>query len=245
MKERNTWSEKHAGQSRRHLYRLWVRLRLPFALIALSSCTSIPMTEFKPLFNGKDISGWKPHERFSSATWNVTDGVLVGSVGEGESGGYLSTGTAYSGFILDFEVQFDWLSQSSVLLRSDALGKGHEILFNYRPDGEVGALNCPWTQGVAAHVPLKYKCGSTPDSVPHVRYDDWNQIRIIVEGDPPLIKFWINDACITDFQHTEASAKGIPAEGAICFGIKKGFEGAQNASIKLRNIRLRELPSVP
>jgi lactoylglutathione lyase len=43
---------------------------------------------FKPLFNGKNLEGWKP---LKNAVWKVVDGVLVGEQGPDNAGGWLVT----------------------------------------------------------------------------------------------------------------------------------------------------------
>src|SRR5207248_5518554 len=39
-------------------------------------------TGWVPLFNGKDLTGWKPHPK-QAGTWKVVDGILVSTGGPG------------------------------------------------------------------------------------------------------------------------------------------------------------------
>jgi len=58
-----------------------------------------------PLFNGKDLAGWKKHQPKRSpfwydGSWQVKDGILVGTAGN-----LFSTGGDYDNFHLRFERQ--------------------------------------------------------------------------------------------------------------------------------------------
>ena len=40
---------------------------------------------FRPLFNGKDLSGWKLRKEGGDKTWSVKDGILVNDVSDRKS----------------------------------------------------------------------------------------------------------------------------------------------------------------
>ena len=60
---------------------------------------------FRPLFNGKDLSGWVPVNTAPS-TWSVRDGMIICS---GKPIGELRTDRMYQNFIM--EVEWEWALQ--------------------------------------------------------------------------------------------------------------------------------------
>jgi len=54
---------------------------------------------FRPLFNGRDLSGWRT---LKNGVWTVEDGAIVGRQGENSGGGWLVTEKPFG----DFEVRF-------------------------------------------------------------------------------------------------------------------------------------------
>ncbi len=68
-------------------------------VLALSSNALAQDKDFKPLFNGKDLTGWVPVNTAPS-TWKVEDGMLVCS---GKPIGELRTEKMYQNFILELE----------------------------------------------------------------------------------------------------------------------------------------------
>ena len=62
---------------------------LTLLLIALTSVAAFPADSddgFKPLFNGKDLTGWHLRRPDARNTWSVSDGVLKNTVNHGEHG---------------------------------------------------------------------------------------------------------------------------------------------------------------
>ena len=58
-----------------------------------------PLPQFKPLFNGKDLSGWVPVNT-APDTWKVRDGLLICS---GHPIGVMRSEKQYENFILHIE----------------------------------------------------------------------------------------------------------------------------------------------
>src|SRR5204862_5554634 len=54
---------------------------------------------FKPLFNGKDLTGWH-NVNCAPGTWSVKDGLIITT---GKPTGYLRSDKQYENFILEFE----------------------------------------------------------------------------------------------------------------------------------------------
>lgn len=210
-------------------------------IILLAGCAMTRPPEFVALFDGKTITGWAPHPQQGGGQWTVESAAITAAVDDDMNGGSLCTQTTARDFFLTLDVLLDWPSEASIILRSGPDGRGHEITFNHRPGGEMGTLNCPFTQGIVARAPDKWTYRETPDSVEGFLEDDWNQVRIKMMGEPALIQLWINNQLVTDFLHAEKTTKGIPREGPVCLQFKGGFEEAEGKKARFRNILLKKL----
>src|SRR5438270_1013052 len=83
---------------------------------------------FKPIFNGKDLTGWygsaeTGHSRKSGnksgGRWVAEGGVMVGSQDVPGNGGIIATGKLYGDFEIALEMRNDDGPDSGLFLRSD------------------------------------------------------------------------------------------------------------------------------
>src|SRR5688572_22004219 len=72
-----------------------------------------------PLFNGKDLSGWKIH---GTEKWYVDKGELVCESGPDKEYGYLSTSEKYKNFELTLQFKQEANGNSGVFFRSGIEG---------------------------------------------------------------------------------------------------------------------------
>jgi hypothetical protein len=92
-------------------------LLLAFAL-ALSSLTSFGADGgFRPLFNGKDTSGWKLRNPHGHNSWSVKDDILVNTVNKGEHGTDLVTEDKFWNFTVRYEFKIPPGANSGFYLR--------------------------------------------------------------------------------------------------------------------------------
>lgn len=196
-----------------------------------------PPEGFYALFNGRDLTGWRRHDNLPghglAGKWTVEDGLIVGVQDPPGEGGFLTTTIPFQDFELLLETKIDWPFDSGVFLRVGPDGKSHQITLDYREGGEVGSIYMSWTQGFVYHC---------PGGVEHFKKDEWNQMRIVCEGEPAHIRVWLNGILITDFQHTEETTKGVPEEGTIALQVHPGGEGYDQSKVRFRNIFIREIP---
>lgn len=195
---------------------------------------------FESLFDGKTLSGWKTHEGVAKehigGKWWVEDGVLTGTQDPPGKGGFLWLDRRFSDFILRLETKLDYPVDSGVFLRVGPDGKSHQVTLDYRPGSDIGAIYLPWTQ---QYVHRNF------EGVRALKKDQWNGMEIRIEGEPSRIRVWMNGYLLTDFQHTEASTKGVPPAGGIALQVhpdvgKLTLWKADN-KVRFRNIRVREL----
>ncbi len=99
---------------------------------------------WQPLFNGKDLTGWKPHPD-EPGNWHVENGVLVGS----EKPAYLfSERTDFTDFHLRAELQINEGGDGGIMVRSPFLKPGSLGLPGYEAQIQAGKpLVEGWTTG--------------------------------------------------------------------------------------------------
>ncbi len=201
---------------------------------------SLPEEGFIPLFDGKSLAGWRPHNGVPKAhvggKWVVRDGALVGDQGPPGKGGFLITDGRYGDFILRLEVKMDYPTDSGIFLRMGEDGKSHQLTLDHRPLGEIGAIYLPWTQSRVLR---------NPEGVKSFNRDDWNEVEVRIEGEPARIRFRLNGDLVTDFQHTPETTMGVPAVGYIGLQVHPTVPNLtvwkEGNTIRYRNIRIRPL----
>ena len=72
--------------------------------------------------------------------------------------------------------------------------------------------------------------------------DDWNAVRVRMEGDVPHVTVWINDQQITDFTDVANNAIGGITEGPIAIQVHGGGRWVQGGFWRWRNLAVKELP---
>ncbi len=195
--------------------------------------------EFLPLFNGKDLSGWKPINTAPS-TWSFEDGMLVCS---GKPIGELRTDRMYQNFILELEWRhmvpkgnagvFIWADD--ITARGVPFHRGIEVQVL---ENDYGNTQSHTTHGDifpihgATMTPLNGRGGSRafPTEERSHPSPEWNHYRIVCQdGD---ISLAVNGKVVT--QGTACS----PRKGYICLESEGGI-------VHYRNVRIRELPDTP
>lgn len=203
---------------------------LPAFLLAAANIAAAD--EWKPLFNGKDLSGWTAVDGPMSS-WKVEDGLLYCS---GGGGGWLSTTDEYANFELELEFRVPEGGNSGVFLRAPHQGNpafaGMEVQVLDDRAPEYAKLE-------------KYQyCGSLYGiAAPKLRVSkpagDWQTMNIVCNGRKVRVK--LNGTPIVD-----ADLDAHPNKVATNPGIKRtaGFVGLQNHGTRLdyRNIKLKTLP---
>jgi len=210
---------------------------IPYAFIAvivmIAACaTPIAADEWKPLFDGKSIDGWKAVHG-SKDSWKTEDGVLFCT---GKGGGWLSTAKEYGNFELELEYRLPPAGNSGVFIRSPHVEAAHidgmEIQVLDDNDPEYATIkptqHCGSVYGVQAA-----KTGHTK------KPGEWQKMAIVANGSK--IKVTLNgtvvvDTDLKDHQDVAAMHPGIKRD--------KGYIGLQNHGSRLdyRNVKIRELP---
>jgi len=182
---------------------------------------------FKPMFNGRDLTGWK-----TTGNWVVEEGgVVTLKPRPGESGwqrydAYLTTDRKYGDFILDLEFKFGKRGNSGVFLRvadpKSQVNSGFEVqILDTHGKEHVGAHDCGGVIGTAAPAKNMVKPAG-----------EWNRYVIRCVGNE--LKVELNGEQIIDLDLSQSRLKDRPAEGYI------GFQD-EAKQVWYRNVRIKEL----
>jgi len=127
-----------------------------------------------PLFNGKNLSGWKKHPDDKSI-WGVDGGILVGGGGHG----YLFTDRAnYTNFRLRVEGQISEKGNSGVFLRSPFMSG---IPDGYEPN--IAGVGAGSQTGALFLYRQQVMAQSETTAAPVTRPGDWFAMEILAKGD--------------------------------------------------------------
>jgi LmbE family N-acetylglucosaminyl deacetylase len=162
------------------------------------------------LFNGRDLSGWKPHGR---ERWVVDGGEILGEALTKEYG-YLSTEKNYRDFELKAMFKAEGAGNSGIFYHSTLDGvdiKGVQVEVDPNPGKHTGGLYESGGRGWLIQPPK-----AAEDAL---RIGDWNEIRAVVRG--PRVQTWVNGVAAVDY--TDPSPKYV--DGVIALQLHSGGEG--------------------
>jgi hypothetical protein len=191
---------------------------------------------FTPVFNGKDLTGWKTvlgEDADPARTWLVKNGMLVCT---GTPHGFCYTERAYRNYV----VRFDWQFRRPDFLHDDAKFTGRSgMLMHIQRPMEPAVPNTVWPKCVAVlgtnqeHGKLftlgccPGKWVFSPKALADVRrpVGDWNDTEVTCKGGSITVK--VNGAKV-------ATGTGELTEGPF------GFQ-SDGAEIHFKRIRVKEL----
>ena len=196
-------------------------------------------SEFKPLFNGKNFSGWVPVNT-APTTWLIKDNMLICS---GKPIGELRTERMYQNFIMEVEWRhmkpkgnagiFVWADD--ITARGQPFHRGVEVQVlensygntrGYTTHGDIfpihGATMTPVNgRGGSRAFPVENRSRPSPD---------WNHYRIVCNDGN--ISLAVNGKVVTKGKNSN------PRKGYICIESEGGV-------VHYRNMRIKELPNNP
>jgi hypothetical protein len=179
-----------------------------------------------PLFDGKDLSGWKNN---GSEKWVVDDGAILGESTVGKYG-YLTTLKTYRDFNLRLRFKCETDGNSGVFTRSRITGESPKT----GPDIEGMQVEVDPTR----HTGGLYESGGrgwvalpTPEGERAIKPRDWNDLEILAQGNHIITR--LNGVQIVDF--TDPAPKFT--EGVIGLQLHTGG----GVKIRFKDIYIQEL----
>ncbi|MFB5946992.1 3-keto-disaccharide hydrolase [Albibacterium profundi] len=168
------------------------------------------------IFDGKTLQGWK--QLTGSATYDVVDGMIVGTTVSGSPNSFLATEKEYGDFILELEVKIEGgKNNSGIMTRSHFDANGNNGAGRvYGRQVEVDPTDRKWSGGIydEARRGWLYPLDLNEAARAAFDVDKFNHIRIECIGDET--KTWVN---------------GIPTAHVIDTVDRQGFIALQVHSI--------------
>jgi hypothetical protein len=197
-----------------------------FPSFLLLACSAVVMTfspaliaeeKLSPIFNGKDLAGWKAPA--NNIWWLVNEGVLQVRSGPEKKGSVLWTEKEYENFVVELEFKFgEGTIDSGVHVRSE-----DQIQI-----GISGSLKRDMTG--SPYIPGKGYPVEASGVKELLKMDDWNHMRIEARG--MEYACWLNGKKIMTYTSETGKAKGP-------IGIQ--LHGDRDMSIDYRKIMVGEL----
>lgn len=208
-----------------------VALLIPFVLLAQRK------SGWTPLFNGKNLEGWK--QLNGKATYEVINGEIVGTTVYGEPNSFLATAADYGDFILELEFNVDPTMNSGIQFRSQSSpeyqnGRVHGYQFEIDPSTRA------WTGGIYEEggrewlYPLNYN----PEAKKAFIQNEWNKVRIECIGNS--LRTFVNGVAAAHILDA-VTLKGFIALQVHAVG--KAEESGRK--VRWRNIRIQTKNLVP
>lgn len=180
--------------------------------------------EWKQLFNGKDLKGWKEigHEK-----WVVEDGAIYGE-GVTDEYGYLATEKKYRDFHLSLRFKCEASGNSGVYLHTAfepgtaKVTQGRQIEIDRAVGKHTGGIYGDG-KGWIVWPPTERETV--------IRSDDWNDMLIKVEGNRYVT--YLNGVMMIDFTYPSPGA----SDGVIALQLHSGGEGR----MRFKDIWIRDL----
>lgn len=207
---------------------------------------------FTSLFNGRDLTGWHVSSTARHGVapdFHVAHGMILGTQQPLGGGGLLLTDRRYRNFEFQMEVKPDWGNDSGILFRTTNEGVAYQITLDYLPGGSMGRMiGEGGIQGTVnatpvAGAPPARAAGAPDPGMEAWKRDDWNIVRLRVQGDVPRATVWINGQLVFDASDDTNHAVSGMLEAPIALQIHGGTARWQPGGFwRWRNIAIRELP---
>jgi len=168
------------------------RFLASFLLFLLTFSIQAQEGNWKNLFNGKDLSGWKAVA--GKATFTVQDGVIEGSAVFGTGNTFLITEELYGDYILEVDLKISHTSSNSGIMtrgQFDPAGQGGKgLVYGYQVEADPTPR--AWSGGIydEARRGWFYPLDLNPSAKSAFKLGEWNRYRIEAIGN--TIKTWVN-----------------------------------------------------
>ncbi len=232
------WETLRSNQKNKILFAcfaVFVFLFVDFCSERIPPQEGLSLKDFISLFDGETLSGWRKltESSESSGKWEVKDGEIVASQTPEGEGGLLVTLRSYRDFEAYAEVKTDYPIDTGLFLRVQPNVLSYQVTIDYRPDGEVGAVYCPGGGGFLVH---------NPGGKNLWKSDEFNTVRVRIEGQPPRIQAWINGLKAVDYTDTEIEGGyRVPHEGFFGIQVHGGESWGQGNKVYFRRLLIKEL----
>ncbi|MGQ0635563.1 MAG: 3-keto-disaccharide hydrolase [Planctomycetaceae bacterium] len=209
---------------------------LPLAIAVFAVCVggashtwsedSAATDGFRPLFNGRDLTGW---DATKPEMWSVQDGKIIGQQAKGElkKNTFLATKEKFSDFVL----------KASVRLLKDQGNSGIQLRSSILPDGTAKGYQVDVAKGYwgllleegGRHI-LKRPDPDAVKQTDFVKVDDWNQYLITAKEHHIVVE--LNGIKCVELEDLKGDLTGVIA---LQLHVGEGME------VQFKDIMIKEL----
>ena len=198
-----------------------------FALTLMLTLSALAQdkSDFKPIFNGKDLAGWKVPD--PNPFWKVMEGVLVGENDEKLKGHLLQTEQSYTDFVIELEARWSGEIDSGVMFRNPEL----QVQFGVSRSLKKDMTGLCYVTKTAFQPTSGYPDAGQAKNIEKLfKQGEWNKFRIEAKGGTFTV--WLNGEQVSQF--TDANYVGAAPIGLqIHAGLKM--------KVEFRDVRLKAL----
>jgi hypothetical protein len=196
-------------------------------LVVAMICGTIAAVEepgFRPLFNGKDLTGWEG----DTTLWKVADNAIIGDSPGIKHNQFLATKEEFGDFELKLEFRLkDGAGNSGVQFRTKRVPDSTEVS-GYQADIGENYWGCLYDESRRNKILVQ----APPDFEKSLRKGDWNEYTIHAEGNHIVLK--VNGVITVDYKEPDAE---IARRGIIALQVHSGGP----LKVEFRNIRIRPI----
>ena len=196
---------------------------LLFSAAALGCAAAEP--KLAPIFNGKDLTGWKAEA--SKEFWRAENGILVGENNPAKKGNMLWSEKEYGDFVLEFDVRWKAASERGVDTGVEMRKPNLQLQLGISGSLKVDMSGSFYTGGKPAYP----EAGQAKEAKTLMKPEgQWTTFRIQAKG--TTFTCWINGKKASEY--TDAKYAGAAPIG---LQIHPGVE----MKCEYRNVKLAEL----
>jgi hypothetical protein len=176
--------------------------------------------DLKPIFNGKDLTGWKVPD--PNPFWKVVDGAIVGENDTAKKGSMLYTEQSYGDFVIECESRWSGEIDSGIMLRKPELQLQFGVSRSLKKD-----MTCSFYTGGAEKYPV---AGQAKNLEKLLKADAWNKFRLEAKGDTFTV--WLNGERVskyTDAKYAQPGPIGLQVHPGLAM------------KVEFRNLRVQAL----
>jgi Domain of Unknown Function (DUF1080) len=180
--------------------------------------------DWRPLFNGRDLTGWV---REGNAGFSIDSEGSVVCTGEGNYPSWLRSEREYENFEMEFEFRLENYGEGGVFLHAPLHGRSSNVGFEIQlSDDSRHPGPCTASTGAVF--------GAVPPRAHYAAIDVWNRVQ--VRFDWPRLQVIVNDQVVQDLNCEKVDE--------LRYRKRSGYLGFQDRGKPTwyRNVRIRELP---
>jgi hypothetical protein len=213
------------------------------AILALACLTAAAPDDWKPLFDGQSLKGWK--QRGGEAKYRVEGDAIVGTSVPKTGNSFLCTERDYGDFVLELEFKVDPKLNSGVQIRSQCF----DVATKFEQDGKTKEIPAGRVHGYQVEIDPSDRAYSggvydegrrgwladLKDNEPArkaFKQNEWNHFRIECRG--PSIKTWLNGVLAADLRDD------MTPKGFIALQVHGVGEKDEPMEVRWRRIRIQE-----